>query len=79
MNGLAVPPADPAALAAALVRLLGDPQAWYHYAQAGVRSVRERFGWDRVAAATADAYAAALTRQNGADPGKAGSIPRKRR
>ncbi|BCJ49573.1 hypothetical protein Asp14428_10480 [Actinoplanes sp. NBRC 14428] len=56
VNGVAVPPANPAALAAALAELLTDELAWRRYAQAGVRSVRDRLGWDRAAAVTARAY-----------------------
>jgi alpha-maltose-1-phosphate synthase len=56
VNGIAVPPADPRALAAALVRLLRDESTWRRYAEAGLRSVRERLGWDRAAEATARAY-----------------------
>jgi starch synthase len=58
VNGLAVPPADPVALAGALAQLLGDETTWRRYAEAGVRSVRERLGWDRAAAVTAQAYEA---------------------
>ena len=60
VNGLAVPAADPAALADALVRVLGDEVTWRRFAQAGLRSVRERLGWDRAAAVTSEAYAATL-------------------
>lgn len=62
VNGIAVPPADPAALAAALLDLVRDEATWRRYAEAGARSVAERFGWQRVAAATAGAYAAVLER-----------------
>ncbi len=58
VNGVAVPPADPAALAAALVGLLRDRAAWSRYAAAAARSIDERFGWERVAEATARTYAA---------------------
>jgi alpha-maltose-1-phosphate synthase len=58
VNGLVVPPARPAALAEALVRLLREETTWQRYAEAGVHSVRERLGWDRAAAVTAAAYAA---------------------
>ena len=58
VNGLAVPPADPAALAAALISVLTDEPTWRRYAEAGARSVRERLGWDRAAEVTAAAYAA---------------------
>jgi starch synthase len=74
VNGLAVPPADPAALADALVRVLGDEVTWRRFAQAGVRSVRERLGWDRAAAVTAEAYAATLGEARvGSEPGAASS------
>jgi glycosyltransferase involved in cell wall biosynthesis len=56
VTGLAVPPARPAALADALVTVLGDEVTWRRYARAGVRSVVERLGWDRAAAVTAEAY-----------------------
>ncbi|WP_233625498.1 glycosyltransferase family 4 protein [Actinoplanes sp. ATCC 53533] len=56
VTGLAVPPARPAALADALVTVLGDEITWRRYARAGVRSVVERLGWDRAAAVTAEAY-----------------------
>jgi glycosyltransferase involved in cell wall biosynthesis len=62
VNGVAVAPADPAALAAGLVGLLRDEGTWHRYAAAGVASVRERLGWDRAATATAEAYAATLAR-----------------
>jgi glycosyltransferase involved in cell wall biosynthesis len=62
VNGLAVPPADPHALAAALIRLLTDKVAWQRYADAGLLSVRDRLGWDRAAEVTAGAYAAAAGR-----------------
>jgi glycosyltransferase involved in cell wall biosynthesis len=58
VGGLVVPPARPGALAQALVRLLSDEPTWQRYADAGVRSVRERLGWDRAATVTAAAYAA---------------------
>jgi alpha-maltose-1-phosphate synthase len=57
VNGLAVPPADPQALAAALISVLTDELSWHRFAEAGVRSVREKLGWDRAAEVTAAAYA----------------------
>ena len=60
VNGLVVPPADPRALAAGLARLLVDEVLWHRYARAGLRSVRDRLGWDRAAEATAEAYTTAL-------------------
>ncbi|NNJ61953.1 MAG: glycosyltransferase family 4 protein [Dactylosporangium sp.] len=60
VNGLAVPPADAQALASGLARVLLDEVMWRRFAQEGVRSVRDRLGWDRAAETTAAAYAAAL-------------------
>lgn len=62
VNGLSVPPADPAALADALIILLTDENAWRRYARAGLDSARERMGWDRAAAAAETAYAEVLAR-----------------
>ena len=60
VNGLVVPPADPAALAASLTALLTDADTWRRLAAAGLASVRERLGWDRAAEATQHVYAAVL-------------------
>lgn len=56
-NGSVVPPADPKALAAAIVRLLRDRDLWQRYAEAGPAWVTSRLGWDGMAATTARAYA----------------------
>ncbi|AEV85695.1 Glycogen synthase [Actinoplanes sp. SE50] len=60
VNGLSVPPADPRALARALIRLLTDEPAWQRYARAGRASARDHMGWDRATALTADAYRSVL-------------------
>lgn len=57
VNGIAVPPARPGPLADALVSLLRDELSWRRYSEAGLRSVRDRLGWDRAAEVTAAAYA----------------------
>jgi glycosyltransferase involved in cell wall biosynthesis len=49
VSGLLVPPRDPAALADAIVRLLGDPAMRTRMGEAGQRIVRERFGLERMA------------------------------
>jgi phosphatidylinositol alpha-mannosyltransferase len=49
VEGLLVPPRDPAALASALQALLRDPARRAHMGAMGVRTAA-RFGWDRVAA-----------------------------
>ncbi|MBP2417674.1 glycosyltransferase [Microlunatus capsulatus] len=63
VTGLLVPPQDPVALAAALRRLLAAPELGARLGAAGRARVLERYTWPRVAAATADAYAAALERR----------------
>jgi len=60
VTGLCVPPRDDAALAAALARLLKDPALAARMGAAGLERVRERYGWDRVAAATEEAYLLSL-------------------
>lgn len=56
VTGEVVPPADPAALATAVTRLLHDPARAARLAAAAKRDVRPRHGWDTVAAATAAVY-----------------------
>ena len=56
VTGLHVPPRDPAALAAALGDLLADPARRARLGAGGARRARERYGWDRVAQATHEAY-----------------------
>jgi glycosyltransferase involved in cell wall biosynthesis len=63
VDGLIVPPADPRALAAGIVRLLRDEPTWARLAAAGPLAMAERFGWDRMADVTERAYERA-----GADP-----------
>ncbi|GEJ56454.1 glycosyltransferase family 4 protein [Anaeromyxobacter diazotrophicus] len=46
-TGLLVPPRDPAALAAAMLRLLDDPARARAMGEAGRWRAAERFGWDR--------------------------------
>jgi glycosyltransferase involved in cell wall biosynthesis len=60
VTGAHVPPRRPDLLAGALAGLLADPPRRAALGKAGARRARRRYGWDRVAAATLDAYAAAI-------------------
>jgi len=59
-TGLVVPPRDPAALRAALERLIADPALRRRLGSAGRRKAQERFSWDVVTEATVAAYRMAL-------------------
>ncbi len=56
-NILLVPPEDPAALAAAIRRVLEDPALRARLA-AGARALAERFAWERIAAQVEEVFAA---------------------
>lgn len=62
-TGLVVPPKDPAALASRINELLANPQWRRQLGLAGVRRVRSRYGWDRLARATEAVYRQVLSRQ----------------
>jgi glycosyltransferase involved in cell wall biosynthesis len=59
-TGLLVPPADPSALAAALGRVLDDPELRERIGAAGRQRVLERFTWRRTAEGTMEHYRALL-------------------
>jgi len=56
VTGLVVPSGDPAALAAALSKLLADPDGTAAMGRAAGRASRDRFGWEAIAARVLDAY-----------------------
>lgn len=60
VTGTLVPPRDPAALASAVRTLLADPARRAAYGRAARRAAEERYAWSRVAARTAEVYAALL-------------------
>jgi glycosyltransferase involved in cell wall biosynthesis len=65
VTGLLVPPADPAALAEALVRLAANPLAG-RLGDSARRRVEERFGLERFVAATLELYDKALSSRKAA-------------
>jgi D-inositol-3-phosphate glycosyltransferase len=56
VTGLHVPPRRPDCLSVALRSLLADPERRGSLGAAGVRRARSRYGWDRIADATLEAY-----------------------
>lgn len=56
VTGFLVPPNDPAALAARLAQLQGNPPLAQALGCAGIRRVRSMFTWERVARELADVY-----------------------
>jgi glycosyltransferase involved in cell wall biosynthesis len=62
---LAVPPGDAGALAAGLVRLLGDPELRARLGAAGRERVLDRFTWAKAAQGTAELYREAISAQSG--------------
>ena len=61
VNGLLVPPEDPAALADALLTLHRDPELAARLGRAGRETVRERFDGERLAGRLAGLFEAAIT------------------
>jgi glycosyltransferase involved in cell wall biosynthesis len=59
-TGILVPPRDPAALRAALERLLADPDLRRRLGAAGRDRARTHFSWEKVTEATLAAYAEAV-------------------
>lgn len=56
VTGVHVPPRDPEAVADALFLLLTQPELARSYGKAGVKRVKARYSWDRVAADTEKTY-----------------------
>lgn len=67
---LAVAPGDPEALAAGLVRLLGDPELRARLGTAGRERVLDRFTWARAAQGTVELYRSAIAAKGRSAAGK---------
>jgi glycosyltransferase involved in cell wall biosynthesis len=55
-SGILVPPRDPGALAAAIQKILADPEERIRMGQMGRRRVEELFTWEKVAERTVNVY-----------------------
>ena len=73
VNGLLVPPADPAALAAAVTRLLEDGALRARLGAEALRTVMERFTCDRTVRETIEVYEELMARPRGAPPPPTGA------
>jgi glycosyltransferase involved in cell wall biosynthesis len=67
-TGLLVPPRDPSAMAAAILRALGDETLRARIGAAGRARVLDRFTWRRTAEGTVDQYRALLADRADTDP-----------
>ena len=65
VTGIVVPPRDPDAIAAAVLRVLGDAELRERMGDAARARAADRFGLDRLAELHADAYRAALAHRTG--------------
>ncbi len=74
--GLLVPPGDAEALAAALGRLLDDPELRSRLGSAGRRRVQDRFTWRAAAAGTAEWYRERIAALRGGGPAPEPTTPR---
>jgi L-malate glycosyltransferase len=65
VNGLLVPPGDPKALALAIIRIFNDSYLAERFRDAGLRTVKERFSWDRIADQFSEIYTKIVEKNNG--------------
>jgi glycosyltransferase involved in cell wall biosynthesis len=76
-TGLHVPPRSPERVAEAVRELLADEDRRRALGEAGLRRVRARYGWTRIAGATLRVYQGDLA--GAAEAAEAGRRPRRRR
>jgi glycosyltransferase involved in cell wall biosynthesis len=64
-TGCVVAPEDPAALARAILRVVGSPEVPASMSSAAIAAVRDELSWERVGGATLEAYRRVLIRPRG--------------
>jgi len=64
INGLLVPPGDPEALASAIMKILNNHELAEKFAQEGLRTVKERFSWDKISDQFIEIYQEVLHESN---------------
>ena len=64
VNGLLVPPGDPEALASAIMKILNNHELAEKFAQEGLRTVKERFSWDKISDQFIEIYQEVLHESN---------------
>ncbi|KAF5083740.1 D-inositol-3-phosphate glycosyltransferase [anaerobic digester metagenome] len=64
INGLLVPPGDPYALADAIIRIFENPDLADRFREAGLKTVRERFSWDKISDQFIEVYQGVLHESN---------------
>ena len=69
-TGLTTYAGDAHSVALAISRILSDPALATRLRKAGVREVKSRFGWERIAAKTVAAYAEVLREEQGGETGE---------
>lgn len=64
VNGLLVPPGDPETLAFAMMTILDNPDLAEKFAQEGLRTVKDRFSWDKISDQFIEVYQEVLHESN---------------
>jgi len=64
VNGLLVPPGDPDALAAAIITILENPEMADKFTTEGLKTVKERFSWDKISDQFIEVYQRVLNESN---------------
>ena len=64
VNGLLVSPGDPQGLADAIIQILENPELAARFREAGLKTVRDRFSWDKISDQFIEVYQEVLHESN---------------